>query len=208
MRSRNCCVIRGQRSRLGTTELDLLKQKLSKAIVELYIVLAGEDVPRTSQLIGEEGRSQQGSVFVRGFFCAASVNYAACELEHLLLQITPELIFLQVLSPPASIKKTLISNSSSSSRCVFAVTVIRPRPDLLQPSVAGSLWQRIKARQGEKDAPSFLFTHLCISDGAQPVIWLENLFCFGHRSLKGTASTQRGTRESKAYPSYLNDVSW
>lgn len=34
-------------------------------------------------------------------WCAARVNYSACELEHLLSQITPELIFLRVLSLPA-----------------------------------------------------------------------------------------------------------
>lgn len=33
---------------LGTTELDIVKQKLSKAIVELYKVLAGNDGLKTS----------------------------------------------------------------------------------------------------------------------------------------------------------------
>lgn len=78
-----------------------MKQKLSKAIVELYIVLAGEDVLKTCQLIGEQERLQQGLVLFLAFF-PPSVNSAACELEHILLQITPELIFLPVLPPPAS----------------------------------------------------------------------------------------------------------
>lgn len=79
--------------RLGTTESDPVKQKRSKAMVELYIVLAGEDVLKTSQLFGEEERLQQKNVLFC-FISAAGVNYAACELEHLLLLITPELIFL------------------------------------------------------------------------------------------------------------------
>lgn len=75
---------------METTDLKLVKQKLSKAIIELYIVLAGKLVLKTCQLIGAEERLQQ-VVFV--FFLsvsAAGVNYAACELEHLLLLITPQ----------------------------------------------------------------------------------------------------------------------
>lgn len=80
----------------------------------------------------------------------------------------------------------------------------RQRPFTLQPSVAGSLSQGIKPKQRE----SLLFTHLCISDEPQPVMWLENLFCFGCRSLEGTASTERKMRESEDYSYYSNDVSW
>lgn len=79
--------------RLGTTELDPVRQKLSKAMVELYIVLAGKDVLKPSQLFGEEERLQQKCILFC-FISMAGVNYAACELEHLLLLITPELIFL------------------------------------------------------------------------------------------------------------------
>lgn len=88
---------------------------------------------------------------------AASVNYAACELEHLLLQITPELIFLRVTA--------LIFKSSSSSPRIFAVTVIPTAEAASAAAVCGKAHYR---REREKDAQSVLFTHLCISDGAQP----------------------------------------
>ena len=108
--------------RLGTTELDPMKQKLSKAIVELYIVLV-----KTSQLIGEEERLQH-VMFI--YFLFRDVNSAACELEHLLLLITPELIFL--LSPLSSSRLPSIQTYLTLLLLprIFAVTVIptvRPR---------------------------------------------------------------------------------
>ncbi len=69
------------------------------------------------------------------------------------------------LLPPSLYKKTsLIFNSPP---CIFAVTVIptvrrRPRPLPLQPTVAGSLSQRIKPRQRDKDVQILSFSHICV----------------------------------------------
>lgn len=54
-----------------------------------------------------------------------------------------------------------------------------------------SLSLGIKPRQREKDAHSFVFPHVSMSDGSAAVMRCEDLFCFGHRLLEGTASTQR-----------------
>lgn len=123
------------------------------------------------------------------FIIFSGVNSAACELEHLLLLITPELIFLP--SPLSSsrlpsiqtyLTLLLLLASSLWQLSRRYAQRLRPTPPL-QPSVAASLSQRIKPRQRD---PFCVF---------QPLMWLESFYFVFVTDRSRRQHPQKGKRD-------------